>query len=232
MKPIKVLILEDREADALLMVDSLKKSDFEPTWNRVDNPEDFLAALKTPLDLILADFALPQFSGEAAFKMLQEKKLTVPFILVSGTLPDDNGVTLMKQGVDDFIFNLGPDALGDVHSRKGRALLALIFESSACNCGSEGVEVGGCVGDEEVFSACFADDARIGFVFVYIVSNGFPHGLEDFCASGEVYAGEGFRIHRGVADLGTGAGEKVNHTVGESGFCEDFHQEVCAEDGC
>jgi pentatricopeptide repeat protein len=56
---IRVLILEDRVADAELMLHALRRAGFEPDWQRVDSEPGYLAALETNPDLILADWSLP-----------------------------------------------------------------------------------------------------------------------------------------------------------------------------
>ena len=61
--PIHVLILEDRPADAALMVHELRRAGFDPVWRRVETEEDYLAHLQAGLDVILADYSLPQFDA-------------------------------------------------------------------------------------------------------------------------------------------------------------------------
>jgi CheY-like chemotaxis protein len=59
-----VLILEDREEDAELMVHELRRAGFDPQWQRVDTEGDFLAHLNQELDVVLADYSLPQFDAQ------------------------------------------------------------------------------------------------------------------------------------------------------------------------
>ena len=49
-------------------------------------------------DLVIADYSLPRFSGLAALKLLQEKGIDLPFIVVSGTIGEDIAVAAMKAG--------------------------------------------------------------------------------------------------------------------------------------
>ena len=61
---IRILILEDSPADAELMLVELRRAGFEPDWHRVDTESDYIARLdESPVDVILADYALPQFTG-------------------------------------------------------------------------------------------------------------------------------------------------------------------------
>ena len=60
---LKVLIIEDRPADAELVLRELRRAGYEPEWKRVETEPDFLAQLDQGWEVILADFSLPQFTG-------------------------------------------------------------------------------------------------------------------------------------------------------------------------
>jgi len=101
--PLKVLILEDRAADAELMLYELRQSGFAPDWVRVESEPDYQAHLEPSLDLILADYALPQFDALRALELLQARKLDIPFIIVSANIGEDIAVSAMKQGAADYL---------------------------------------------------------------------------------------------------------------------------------
>lgn len=101
--PLHVLILEDREADAELMVHDLRQAGFDPTWERVDTEADYLAKLDPTLDVILADYTLPQFLAPKALLLLQERGLDIPFIVVTGSVGEDVAVECIKQGAADCL---------------------------------------------------------------------------------------------------------------------------------
>lgn len=102
--PINVLIIEDSEPDARLLMRELRKADFEPTYTRVETPEDMRSVLeKSDWDLVIADYTMPHFSGTDALKILNESGREIPFILVSGTVPEDIAIEMMKSGAQDFI---------------------------------------------------------------------------------------------------------------------------------
>lgn len=101
--PLQVLILEDSATDAELEVYALKGAGFAPEWRRVQTEAEFVSALRPELDLILADYQLPQFTGAKALQRLQESGLDVPFIIVSGAIGEELAVELMKQGVSDYL---------------------------------------------------------------------------------------------------------------------------------
>ncbi len=101
--PIRVLIVEDRAADAELMLHELRQAGFDPEWQRVDNEPDFLAALETKPDLILADWNLPQFSGLRALQLSNERGLDIAFVVVSGSIVEQAAMEAMHQGAVDYL---------------------------------------------------------------------------------------------------------------------------------
>lgn len=102
--PLAILIVEDSEDDAELIVLEVKRGNYEPRWQRVDTKKDMMSALKRESwDLIIADYALPQFSGLEALKLLKENEIDLPFILVSGTIGEEIAVDAMKAGAHDYI---------------------------------------------------------------------------------------------------------------------------------
>lgn len=102
--PLRVLMVEDSEDDALLIMRELKKGGYEPAFERVDTAEAMAAALdKQEWDIITSDCVTPQFSGLDALGLLQEKRLDLPFIIVSGKISEDTAVEVMRAGAHDCI---------------------------------------------------------------------------------------------------------------------------------
>jgi PAS domain S-box-containing protein len=101
--PLRVLLLEDRRADAELMLHELRRAGYTLDSQRVETRADFLAHLDPELDVILADFNLPQFDALRALHCLQERGLDVPFIIVTGSLNEEVAVECMKQGATDYL---------------------------------------------------------------------------------------------------------------------------------
>lgn len=101
---IKILHLEDLNADAELVARELKKSglNFKLLW--VTNKKDFEEALKDFVpDIIISDHSLPSFTSIDAFKMVKEAGITAPFILVTATMSEDFAVSRIKDGVTDYL---------------------------------------------------------------------------------------------------------------------------------
>jgi len=103
-KPLRVLIVEDSEDDAELIVNQLERSGYEPSYERVDNLDAMTTALeKEQWDVVLADYSLPRFSATAALSLLQSKQLDLPFIIISGSIADGIAVAAMKAGAHDYL---------------------------------------------------------------------------------------------------------------------------------
>lgn len=111
--PLQVLVLEDRPADAELVIKELDRAGFAVDWVRVDTIRDFRARLTPKLDLILSDYSLPGFTLVDAMAAVKGSGLGVPVILVSGTIGDERAAECLKLGVTDCILKdrmarLGP----------------------------------------------------------------------------------------------------------------------------
>lgn len=102
-QPLRVLIVEDSPDDAELMVHELRRGGFAPEWQRVDTETAYLSCLNQSPEVILADYALPQFSAPRALELLQRQVLNIPFVLVSGTIGEEAAAAIMKQGATDYI---------------------------------------------------------------------------------------------------------------------------------
>ena len=103
-KPLRVLFVEDMKIDALLTVRELKRSDYDVTFERVETAEAMNAALdRQAWDIVICDHVMPLFTSSGALKLLQEKGLDLPFIIVSGCIGEETAVAAMKAGAHDYI---------------------------------------------------------------------------------------------------------------------------------
>ena len=103
-KPLRVLIVEDSEDDALLAVRSLRKSGYDTTYERVETPEAMEDALRRrDWDIVLADYSMPCFSGIAALELLKNAGIDIPFIIVSGKIDEEMAVAVLKAGAHDYV---------------------------------------------------------------------------------------------------------------------------------
>lgn len=103
-KPLKILVLEDVEDDVGLIERELRKGGLAFETNRVDNRPEFIEALrKYQADVILSDHSLPQFNSFEALKLCRRTGISIPFILVTGSVSEEFAVTCLKEGADDYV---------------------------------------------------------------------------------------------------------------------------------
>ena len=103
MRPLRLLLVEDSENDATLLLEHLRQGGYDPKYTRVDSARDLSDALDREWDLVIADYTMPGFSGTSALSIVRDRGLEVPFIFVSGTIGEEIAVEAMKNGADDYI---------------------------------------------------------------------------------------------------------------------------------
>jgi signal transduction histidine kinase len=102
--PLRVLLIEDNEDDAALVILALEQGGYEVTSRRVETPEATARALRAEgWDVIISDFHMPRFSAPQALALRRELGVDTPFIIVSGTVGEDEAVETMKAGAIDFV---------------------------------------------------------------------------------------------------------------------------------
>lgn len=101
---LKILHLEDIPTDAELIDRALSRSGLLFEKLVIDNKEDYIRALtEFKPDIILSDHSLPSFNSVEALKLLQERYLRIPFILITATISEEFAVDIMKAGATDYI---------------------------------------------------------------------------------------------------------------------------------
>ncbi len=100
----RVLLVEDVDVEAELIVHQLRRGGFHFRWQRVDTEE----ALRSALDefaptIVLSDFSLPQFDGLSALEIVRERSADTPFIFVSGTIGEELAIEALRRGASDYI---------------------------------------------------------------------------------------------------------------------------------
>jgi len=124
-KQLKLLQIEDNDDDALLIVRSLQKFGYQTASRRVETAKELRQALADgSWDIVLADYALPDFDGMTALKLVK-KHQHIPFILVSGAVGEEAAVSIMKAGAHDFIVKDKLDRLGHAVERALREMAIL-----------------------------------------------------------------------------------------------------------
>ena len=102
--PLRVLIIDDSERDALLLVRALRKEGLELYSERVDTAEAMERSLLAgQWDVAISDCHMPDFTVEGALAIWQRKGNDQPFIVVSGAIGEEEAVSLLKAGAHDFV---------------------------------------------------------------------------------------------------------------------------------
>jgi PAS domain S-box-containing protein len=102
-KPLRVLMVEDSEDDALLTIRALKNGGYDPEYARVETAEAMRKALQErPWDVILCDYQMPKFNGLAAIALLKETGIDIPLIIVSGAIGEETAAECMRSGAHDY----------------------------------------------------------------------------------------------------------------------------------
>ncbi|RKP54822.1 response regulator [Pararobbsia silviterrae] len=108
MTTLHVILVEDSALDAEFTLSALDRGGYHAETTLVDNEAAFTRALDEAigndrLDLILADFVLPSFSGTEALAIARARAPDVPFIFVSGVLGEEHAVDMLKRGATDYV---------------------------------------------------------------------------------------------------------------------------------
>jgi PAS domain S-box-containing protein len=101
---LKVLLIEDSDDDASLLLRELKRAGYEVDSERVETAEGLQSALShSHWDVVICDYSLPRFDAPRALSIVQAEGYDLPFIIVSGTIGEENAVEALIAGAHDFI---------------------------------------------------------------------------------------------------------------------------------
>ncbi|HFD81272.1 MAG TPA: EAL domain-containing protein [Gammaproteobacteria bacterium] len=102
--PLRLLLIEDNDDDAQLLLVRLRRAGYAPEYRRVDSEAELREALdEGGWQIVISDYAMPGFSGMEALRILRENDPDTPFILVSGTVGEETAVEAMLNGANDYI---------------------------------------------------------------------------------------------------------------------------------
>ncbi|NDJ51598.1 MAG: PAS domain S-box protein [Chloroflexi bacterium] len=118
-RKLHILLLEDNPDDAELLLHELRRVGFDFECIQVQTKAGYLEQLSERMDIILADYTLPQFDALTALKLLQERNLDIPFLVVTGTVSEEAAAASMRQGAADYLLK---DRLTRLGSAVRRAL--------------------------------------------------------------------------------------------------------------
>jgi PAS domain S-box-containing protein len=106
---LRVLLVEDSENDAMLLLRELRRGGYQLHSQRVCTPEDMQEALRAadarnePFQVVISDYYMPRFSAPDALRLLRELGYDLPFIVVSGKIGEEAAVEIMKAGANDYL---------------------------------------------------------------------------------------------------------------------------------
>lgn len=103
MRPLRLIHLEDSDADAALIEATLREGGLILETTRATTAQQFLAALEHPHDMILADYHVPGLNGFEALAEVRRRDMQVPFIFVTGELGEERAVKTLKNGATDYV---------------------------------------------------------------------------------------------------------------------------------
>ncbi len=102
--PVRVILLEDSDLDAQLVIARLERSGLRLQVGRARDRATYYALLnEQEHDLILADYALPDFDGLAALKAARALRPHLPFIFLSGRVGEEVAIETMQKGATDYV---------------------------------------------------------------------------------------------------------------------------------
>jgi diguanylate cyclase (GGDEF)-like protein/PAS domain S-box-containing protein len=102
--PLRVLCVDDDEEDVALILHALKEGGYVPAHRHVCGRERLIEAFESQQwDMVISDYAMPQFDGLTALRIVKERDPNVPFILVSGAVTSEVAVAAMKSGAADYV---------------------------------------------------------------------------------------------------------------------------------
>ncbi len=101
---LRVLLVEDSEDEALLLMNELKRAAIGVVCKRVDSAETLNAALnEADWDLVISDHHMPGFGSEEAYELVRRCGREIPFIIYSGQIAETVALSAMANGVHDFV---------------------------------------------------------------------------------------------------------------------------------
>lgn len=124
--PLRVLVVEDSEDDALLLLGELEAGGYEVTHSRVENDAEMrLALASSAWDIVISDYTMPRFSGLAALRVTQELRPDIPFIIISGNIGEDVAAEAVRAGANDYLlkgnlWRLHPAVERELREAEGR----------------------------------------------------------------------------------------------------------------
>ena len=115
----RILVVEDDQDIRELLVETLKRSDFE-----VDTAENGKKGLekfrKQNFDLIVTDIRMPVMDGLKMLKKIKKEDTKMPIVVITAYPSVDSAVECLVEGADDYLVK--PVKLDDLNVKIKKAL--------------------------------------------------------------------------------------------------------------
>jgi PAS domain S-box-containing protein len=101
---LRILVIEDQESDFLLIERFLAHQMPSTHFRRVASRQELDSALSEGgWDIVLSDYSVPGMDFNENLGLILERVPNLPVILLSGSVGDEQAVSLVKKGVWDFV---------------------------------------------------------------------------------------------------------------------------------
>jgi putative two-component system response regulator len=122
-KQLKVLIMEHIPEDVELIQRALRKSGMNFVSRQVRTKTEYLNYLEKDIDVIIADYDLPNLTAIKALQILNEREQAIPFIFIASAISEDQADYCIKRGAADFILknrlsHLGPAVIHALENKQ------------------------------------------------------------------------------------------------------------------
>jgi hypothetical protein len=118
---LSLLMVEDSETDAELVVLELRRHGYDVALERVDTAPALSAALESRRwDIVVCDHGLPSFDSRQALCTVRESRPDLPFVILSGTIGEEAAVEALKAGARDVVLKTNLARVGPVVDRELR----------------------------------------------------------------------------------------------------------------
>ncbi|MDB6172128.1 MAG: hypothetical protein JWL59_1439 [Chthoniobacteraceae bacterium] len=122
LQPLRALLVEDSEADALLLVEALRRGGYRPDWHRVETEPALRAALlDREWDVVFCDYSMPELDAMSALRIMRETGDMLTAIVISGQVGEEVAVEAMRMGANDFVLRENFQRLAPAVDRELRA---------------------------------------------------------------------------------------------------------------
>jgi len=103
-KSLRVLAVEDTDEDLGVLIQYLNQGGYRADAQRVDSPQAMQLALDSQSwDIVLARCPLPSFNGATPLRILQERGIDTPLILLADRHAEEIAIQTMSAGAQDYV---------------------------------------------------------------------------------------------------------------------------------